>query len=59
MNKLNVLPYFSNKFNLKCIIKLNIEVPVPDFSIGFWNCSDSVVFFVFHIIELYQYTKKE
>jgi len=23
-----------------------------DFSIGFWNCSDSVIFFVFHFIPL-------
>jgi hypothetical protein len=21
-----------------------------DFSIGFWNCSDSVAFFIFHIL---------
>jgi len=25
-----------------------------DFSIGFWNCSDNWIFFVFHFIEQHQ-----
>ena len=29
--------YFSNKFNLKCIIKSNIEVPVPSQE-SEWSC---------------------
>ena len=31
---------------------------VYDFSSGFWNCSYSVVFFVFHFIKSYQNREK-
>jgi len=33
-----------------CICVVGYQFGTYDFSIGFWNCSDHVVFFVFHFI---------
>ena len=34
-----------------CVLEVSIFPRVYDFSIGFWNCSASVVFFIFHFIQ--------
>ena len=41
------MPVLNQESELSCICVLGVSI-LYDFSIGFWNCSDSVVFFLIH-----------